>query len=113
MILRRAIALLATAALGGCVLLVDSLETSDHCGIQGGGECAACIRKSCQAPIDRCCATPACETGKILGAVDACGRGETASCADILNSPRIVTSEEEVRSCVKGHSPLCAASSPQ
>lgn len=99
-LLRRVIVVAMTAALGGCVLLVDSFETTDHCGIQGGGECAQCIRKSCQVPIDRCCANSACETSKVLGAVDACGRGEIGPCADILAAPRLVTAEEEVRSCV-------------
>jgi hypothetical protein len=97
--LRRAIVLLTTAGLGGCILLIDPIEAGDHCGIEGGGACAECIRKSCQAPIDRCCANVACTGSPMLGGIDACGRGETAECADILSAGRIEKEEESVRSC--------------
>lgn len=101
-VLRRSIVVACTAlALGGCVLLIDPIETTDHCGIQGGGECAECLRKSCQTPIDRCCASTTCAESKMLGGIDACGRGETAPCADILNAGRIAKEEEDVRSCAK------------
>lgn len=97
--MRRAIVVALTAMLGGCILLIDPIETTDHCGIQGTSDCAACLRTSCQTPIDRCCASSECSSGKMLGAMDACGRGENASCADILASPRIQKDEEALRSC--------------
>lgn len=101
-ILRRSIVLATTlATLGGCVLLIDPIETTDHCGIQGTGECAECLRRNCQVPIDRCCAFASCTDGEMLPGLDACGRGATAACADILGAPRIVAQEEDVRSCAQ------------
>jgi hypothetical protein len=97
--MRRAIVLVTTALLGGCVLLVDPIETSDHCGIAGAGECADCLRTKCQVPIDRCCANAECRGQRMLPAIDACGSGDTASCADMLSSPRIQKEEEALRSC--------------
>lgn len=97
--MRRAIVLVLAAMLGGCILLVDPIETTDHCGIQGATDCATCLRTSCQTPIDRCCANAECSSGRMLGAMDACGRGDNASCADILAAPRIQKDEEALRSC--------------
>jgi hypothetical protein len=97
--MHRAISVALTAVLGGCILIVDPIETGDHCGIQGTTDCASCLRTSCQTPIDRCCANGECSGGRILGAMDACGRGDNASCADILAAPRIQKEEEALRSC--------------
>jgi hypothetical protein len=98
---RHALALSFVAVLGGCVLFIDPIETNDHCGIAGSGECADCIRKSCQTPIDRCCMTDACAGSRVLPGIDACGRGDTGQCADILGAARIQQQEEDVRSCAK------------
>lgn len=101
MVLRRAAVLALVGALSGCVLFVDTFDTTDHCGIQGNGACATCLRNSCQTPIDRCCNQNECLGSRMLGTLDACGRGETDSCADVLNTTRLQKEEEELRSCAK------------
>ena len=86
-LLRRTIVVAATAALGGCVLLVDSFDTSEHCGIQGTGECAQCIKTRCQVPIDRCCNDRECLGGRMLGAMDACGHSHGEKQANCQQQP--------------------------
>lgn len=98
---RRAAVVATTLALGGCIVLIDPIEAGDHCGIQGEGECAQCIRKNCESPIDRCCANESCLESRMLAGIDACGRGDTAPCVDILNAGRTAKEEEDVRKCVQ------------
>jgi hypothetical protein len=98
---RRALVLASLAVIGGCVLFIDPIETNDHCGIQGSGACADCLRRTCQTAIDRCCNTNACAGSRMLPGIDACGRGEIAPCADILGAPRLQENEEDLRSCAK------------
>jgi hypothetical protein len=46
----------AVAALSSaCVLWVTPDTPGEHCAFKGESACAACIRTSCQKPIDQCC----------------------------------------------------------
>lgn len=96
----RVLAALAfVAPLVGCVLVAPPLDIGDHCGIQGDTECATCIRKSCEAPIDACCGSSSCAGASVLGDMDACGRGENPRCVDSLATARTTKTEEDVRAC--------------
>lgn len=91
------------APVAGCIVLVDSFEAHEQCEIQGSGACATCIRSSCQNRIDDACrstASGAARGTSILGEVDACGRGETTSCARALSKERS-DEDEALRQCVQ------------
>ena len=93
----RAVAILLTLfGVSSCVLLTAAtgFEAGEHCGFTGSGACATCLRTSCQAKIDACCNDADCRSSQYaahqpLAAIDACGTGPAASCAEKMKREKV------------------------
>lgn len=88
--------------LAGCVLFVSGDRYGDACRFAGSEtQCGACVRETCQAALNACCADDAC--GATLADLDACAKGDPTGCKRLsVDQGAPASTRAALAACVTG-----------